>query len=70
MAKYFSVCGYYIDSNGNKLEEVDGLIFKETSDYNEKKDSNVYWFGVSANGLKEAIKSKEPFDDFVVTSYE
>lgn len=65
MSKYFEIEGYWKDDKS----ELSGII-KESHDYNEEEDDEVFFFGMGESDLKRAIELGEnTMLDFVITSY-
>lgn len=63
---YFEISGYYTDDKS----EFEGYVVKSYDDAREgSQDDDVFYFGLSESQIKEAIQSKEPIGDFVITSY-
>lgn len=67
MSNYFRIRGYWKDDG----EKFDGYIVKETSDYTEEEDDQIFFFGLSEENLKEAVKEGQDWgEDFIITGYE
>lgn len=65
MSKYFEIEGYWKDDKS----EFSGIM-KESDDYNEEEDEEVFFYGMDENQIKETIKAGEDTTlDFVITSY-
>jgi len=63
--KRFEISGYWKDDRS----EFSGYIVQDTEDVLEDDDS-IFYYGLSENDLKEAIKEGENNAlDFVVTEY-
>lgn len=66
VSKYFAVAGFWKD-NG---EPFSGLIVKEFDDIIEGEDDSIFYYGLSEDAIKEAIKQgKDTIFDFVITHY-
>lgn len=65
MSKYFEIEGYWKDDKS----EFSGIM-KESDDYNEEEDEEVFFYGMDENQIKKTIKAGEDTTlDFVITSY-
>lgn len=66
--KVFSVSGYFVDDPDNT---IDGYLIAEFNETPQGyRDEDIFFYGLSEKDIKEAIKTKEPVSDFIITSYE
>lgn len=65
--KYFKISGYWKD---DKSEFTDYIV-KDTDDAEKSDiDNNIFYYGLTENKIKDAIKKKEDtIHEFVITSY-
>lgn len=65
--KYFKISGYWKD---DKSEFTDYIV-KDTDDAEKSDiDNDVFYYGLTENKIKDAIKKKEDtIHEFVITSY-
>ncbi len=67
MSKYFSINGYWKDD----LTSIVGALVKEFDDVDESEDDDIFYYGLSEQDIKEAIKNpSKSVLEFVITSYE
>lgn len=67
MSKYFSISGYWLSDN----EEFEGYLVKEDNDIIEEEDDQIFFYGLSENDIKEAIRNKDHVNgEFIITNYE
>lgn len=67
MANYFLISGYFKDDK----TEFSNYIVKDTDDFTDDEDGNIFYFGLSEDEIKSAIAEGEDTAlEFVITSYE
>ncbi len=66
MPKYFEIDGYFVDDNA----EFSGYVVKDSHDVIESEDNSVFFYGLSEDDIKSAIKDQSPVEgEWVITSY-
>lgn len=63
---FFSIDGYFVDDPNNPFE---GQIVCDCDDFREEDEDTIFFYGLSEKGIQQAIESKEPVDDFIITAY-
>ena len=63
----YSIAGYWKDDQS----EFSGLLVKDTHDFDEMDDDDIFYYGLSEKDIQGSIESKgDDGLEFVITSYE
>jgi hypothetical protein len=67
MSKKYFISGYWKDDPNDKFENY---IVKENHDVKEEDDESIFFYGMTEEIIKDAIKKGlNTTNDFVITSY-
>lgn len=65
--KVFNIQGYFTDDKS----PIDSLVAEFDSVPNGYSEEDIFFFGLSEENIKEAIRTKEPVcNEFVITNYQ
>jgi hypothetical protein len=65
--KVFRIWGNFTDDGSS----IDSLVAEFDSVPNGYSDEDIFFYGLSEENIKEAIRTKEPVcNEFIITSYE
>lgn len=62
----FKIDGYFVDDGA----EFSNYLVTEFDNTPEGyADDQIFYYGLSESGIQEAIASRDPVDDFIITGY-
>lgn len=64
--KVFSIDGYFQEDG----EEIGGLLITDFDEVPDGySDEDIFFYSIGEHEIQQAIRTKQPVDDFIITDY-